>query len=69
MEKDQCCSGHSCINQLIFITNDILNSLAKDLEVRGVSKAFDKVWYEGLIYKLQQNGISCELLNILTGLE
>ena len=42
MEKDQCCSGHSCINQLIFITHDILNSLAKDLEVRGVSKAFVK---------------------------
>ena len=29
------------------------------------SKAFNKVWHEGLIYKLQQNGISGELLNIL----
>ena len=60
--------GDSCINQLISITHDILNSLDEGLEVRGVflglSKAFDKVWHEGLIYKLQQNGISGELLNI-----
>ena len=61
--------GDSCINQLISITDDILNSLERGLEVRDVildiSKAFDKVWHEGLIYKLQQNGISGELLNIL----
>ena len=30
-----------------------------------ISKAFDKVWHDGSIYKLQQNGISGELLNIL----
>ena len=30
-----------------------------------ISKAFDKVWYEGLIYKSKQNGIPGELLNIL----
>ena len=43
--------------------------LDEGLEVRGVfldiSKTFDKVWHEGLIYKLIQNGISGELLNIL----
>ena len=61
--------GDSCINQLISITHDILNLLDEGLEVRGVfldiSKAFDKVWHKGLIYKLQQIGISGELLNIL----
>ena len=61
--------GDSCINQLISITYDILNSLDEGLEVRGVfldiSKAFSKVWHEGLIHKLQQNDISGELLNIL----
>ena len=31
-----------------------------------ISKAFDKVWHQGLHYKLRQNGISGELLNILT---
>ena len=29
-----------------------------------ISKAFHKVWHESLIYKLKQNGISGELLNI-----
>ena len=40
------------------------------LEVRGVfldiSKAFDKVWHEGLIYKLKQNGVNGNLLETLT---
>ena len=46
-----------------------MTSLDEVLEVRGVfvdiSKAFDKLCHEGLIYKLQQNGISGELLNIV----
>ena len=29
-----------------------------------ISKAFDKVWREGLIFKLEQNGISGNLLNL-----
>ena len=45
--------GDSCINQLISVTHDILNSLDEGLEVRGVfldiSKAFDKVWHEGFV--------------------
>ena len=39
------------------------------LEVRsvffGISKAFDKLWHDGIIYKLTQNGISENLLNLL----
>ena len=31
-----------------------------------MSKAFDKVWHEGLIFKLQQNGIEGNLLNLLS---
>ena len=39
------------------------------LEVReiflDISKAFDKVWHDGLIFKLRQNGICSEIINIL----
>ena len=28
-------------------------------------KAFDKVWHKNLIFKLKQNGVTGELLNIL----
>ena len=31
-----------------------------------MSKAFDKVWHEEVIFKLKENGISGDLLNILT---
>ena len=32
-----------------------------------MSKAFDKVWHEGLIFKLEQNGISGKLLRLIKG--
>ena len=38
-------------------------------EVRGIfldiSKATDKVWHEGLMFKLGQNGISGKLLSLI----
>ena len=61
--------GDSCINQLLSITHEIYESFDVGLEVRSVfldiSKAFDKVWHDGIIYKLTQNGISENLLNLL----
>ena len=54
----------SCEYQLLSIVHDIYASFdcCPSLEVRGVfldiSKAFDRVWHEGLIYKLQSLGIS-----------
>ena len=62
--------GDSCINQLLCITHDIYQSFNDGLETRAVfldiSKAFHKVWHEGLLHKLKQNGISGNLLNIIT---
>ena len=61
--------GDSCINQLIAITHKIYQSFDVGYEVRGVfldiSKAFDKVWHEDLIFKLKQNGISVKLFNLI----
>ena len=61
--------GDSCINQLLSITHEIYESFDVGLEVRSVfldiSKAFDKVWHDGIIYKLTQNGISRNLLKLL----
>ena len=58
-------SCDSCVNQLLAITHEICKSFNDGFEVRGVfqdiSKAFDKVWYEGLIFKLKENGISVNL--------
>ena len=62
--------GDSCINQLLSMTNEIYWSSDDGFEVRSafldIFKAFDKVWHEGIIFKLQQDGISDDLLNILS---
>ena len=31
-----------------------------------ISKAFDKAWHKGIIFKLKQNGISGKLLSVLS---
>ena len=60
----------SCINQLLSISHKIYSSSDDEFEVRSVfldiSKAFDKVWHERIRFKLKQNGISNDLLNILS---
>ena len=72
ISENQCCfqPGDSCISQLLSITYKVFTSFDNGLEVRTVlldiSKTFDKVWHEGLIFKLKQNSISGELLCILS---
>ena len=57
--------GNSCINQLWPITHDTYKPFDCGKEVRDVFldvlKAFDKVWYDAIIFKLEQNGISGNL--------
>ena len=61
--------GDSTINQLLSITHDIYTSFENNCETRAVfldiSKAFDKVWHEGLLFKLASNGVEGNLLNLL----
>ena len=62
--------GDSTSNQLLYLINEIHEAFddPKSLEVRAVfldiSKAFDKVWHDGLIFKLKQNGISGSLIKL-----
>ena len=61
----------SCINQLVSKTHEIYSAFDcnPSLEVRGVSldlsRAFDKVWHDGLIYQLKSLGISRSLLKLI----
>ena len=57
-------------NQLLYLVNEIHEAFEdpSSLEVRAVfldiSKAFDKVWHDGLIFKLSQNGVNGRLLKL-----
>ena len=78
MEEELLKSNHSgfrpsdsCVNQLLAITHGIFEAFDcnSSLEVRSVfldrSKASEKVWHEGLLYKLNPLGISGEFYNLL----
>ena len=62
--------GDSTINQLLAITDEIYQSFENNAETRAafldISKAFDKVWHEGLLFKLKHNGVSGNLLSFIS---
>ena len=61
----------SHINHLVAIIHEIFEAfdcnppLDARLVFLDISKAFDKFWYEGLLYKLKSMGISGKLYNFL----
>lgn len=58
--------GDSCANQLTYLYNFIAKAVDEGKEIRAVfcdiSKAFDRVWHKGLLYKLKSYGIDGPLL-------
>ena len=64
-------SGDSCVHQLLSITHNIYKSFDANLslEARGVylfiSKAFNRVWNNGLLYKLKLLGICDSCFNLI----
>ena len=63
--------GDSCIHQLISVIHERYASFDANpsLEVRGVfldiSKAFNWLWHEGLIYKVKCMGVKGDLLALI----
>ena len=59
-------AGDSTVNQLVDIYNISCRALDEGKKVRAVffdiSKAFDRVWHKGLLYKLHSVGITGILL-------
>ena len=59
--------GDSTVNQLVQIYHMLCDALDKKKDVRivfcDISKAFDRVWHNGLIYKLSSMGVKGSLLS------
>ena len=59
-------AGDSTVNQIADVYNTFCRALDEGKEVRAIffdiSKAFDRVWHKGLLFKLQSVGISGSLL-------
>ena len=61
--------GDCCTNQSLSIAHEFLSAFDSGQEVRGVfldiSETFGRVWHVGLLFKLQQNGLSGERITLI----
>lgn len=60
---------HSTTSQLINVLDEVTNSLNRRHKTAAalldVEKAFDKVWHDGLIYKLIRLGVPKQMVNLI----
>ena len=69
-----CRPGDSCLHQLISITHGISEAFDANLSLKvrwvflDMSEAFDKVWYYGLLYKLNPMEICEEYIELIDSL-
>ena len=58
--------GRSTVTQLIEVYHHFCSAVNSNKEIRvvflDISKAFDRVWHKGIIYKLSKSGIGGNLL-------
>ena len=63
--------GSSTLCQLLEIYHKFCQSIENGKEVRvvflDISRAFDRVWHSGLLYKLEKNGIKGSVLGWIQG--
>ena len=59
-------SGHSCSSQFLSIVHDINSAFDCDptIDVKGVF--FDKVWHDGIFFKLEIYGVKGKLFNFIS---
>lgn len=62
-------SHHSTTHQLLRVSEDIINGFERRCHTAAVfldvSQAFDRVWHDGLLFKLRDFGVPCYLQNII----
>ena len=60
-------SRDSTVNQLLNITDKLSETLDRGKEARMIfldaAKAFDRVWHEGVLFKLEQLGVDKVFVN------
>ena len=63
-------NGDSTVNQQLFLYHEFSKTLDANKEIRvvfcDISKAFDRVWHRGLLFKLRSIGISDDLIDWLS---